>query len=221
MGTPHVFQESSQKVADSLLEIGAVKVSINPPFTWTSGIKSPVYCDNRQMIAFPDHRQIVVDAFVALLKEKALDVDVIAGTATAAIPWAAFLAYALNKPMVYVRPKKKEHGAGKQIEGSLKPGSRVLLVEDLISTGGSSLKAVEALTDEGQSHVTDVFAIVTYEFEKSVQAFSEAGIQLTTLTSFSVILDQAVVRGDITGDDLEKILEFRKDPATWADRVGI
>ena len=132
-------------------------MSIDPPFTWVSGIKSPVYCDNRRMIAFVEERKLVVEAFKKLIEEKGLKPDVIGGTATAAIPWAAFLAYDLGLPMIYIRPEKKEHGAGKQIEGHLDPGQNVLIVEDLISTGGSSVKAAEAVRNEGGCTVEDIF----------------------------------------------------------------
>ena len=131
--------EKAKEIAGILLDIGAVKVSINPPFTWTSGIKSPVYCDNRKLISHPSARKQIVESFVEMMREQNMKPEFLGGTATAAIPWAAFLAHELNLPMVYIRPEKKAHGAGRQVEGDLPSGKRVLIVEDLISTGGSSV----------------------------------------------------------------------------------
>lgn len=194
---------------------------MNPPFTWTSGIKSPVYCDNRKLISHPQERSAIIKAFVALYKEKKLNVDCIGGTATAAIPWAAFLAYELGLPMVYIRPEKKEHGAGRQVEGDLLPGKKVLIVEDLISTGGSSVNAAAAVQSECNGVVTDVFAIVTYELEDARQKFADSGLHLSTLTTFSHISSLALERGVISQNEWSKVLEFRKNPRAWAATVGI
>lgn len=210
----------AQEVAKILLDIGAVKVSMDPPFTWTSGIKSPVYCDNRKLISHPKERQAVVKAFADLVSEKNLDPEYIGGTATAAIPWAAFLAYELNLPMVYIRPEKKEHGAGRQVEGDLPSGKRVLIVEDLISTGGSSVNAAKAVQQECQCVVTDVLAIVTYELDEAQQKFQQSGLHLTTLTNFSTIIGLALERGSITQEQSTKILEFRKDPRAWGSMIN-
>lgn len=210
-----------KQIADILLKIGAVKVSMNPPFTWTSGIKSPVYCDNRKLISYPLERQIIVDAFVEMLDEREIEPDFIGGTATAAIPWAAFLAYELDIPMIYIRPEKKEHGASKQVEGDLPPGKRVLIVEDLISTGGSSVNAAEAVKKECQGVVTDIFAIVTWELEEAKTRFQNAGINLSTLTNFTHIIGLAVEKGLVKAGDWEQVLEFRKDPRNWVKKIGI
>jgi orotate phosphoribosyltransferase len=210
----------TKKIAENLLKMGAVKVSINPPFTWTSGIKSPVYCDNRKMIAFVKERKLVVDGFKKLIKEKGLKPDVIGGTATAAIPWAAFLAYELKLPMIYIRPEKKEHGAGKQIEGHLTPGQNVLIVEDLISTGGSSVNAVSAVREEGKCTVEDVFAIVTWEIPKAIEVFKGANVRLTTLTDYTNIIGVAVENGSISKDQLEAVLKFKEKPAEWGKVMG-
>ena len=211
----------AKDIAGNLLKREAVKVKIDPPFTWVSGIKSPVYCDNRKMIAFPDERRAVVDAFKAFLDEKGLNPDVIGGTATAAIPWAAFLAYELDLPMIYIRPEKKEHGAGKQIEGHLEPGQTVLIVEDLISTGGSSVKAAEAVREEGQCTVEDIFAIVTWEMEKSKTRFEEANIRLTALTDYTNIIGLAAEEGHIPEDQLDAVLQFKEDPGAWGEKMGL
>lgn len=205
----------AQEIAKILLDVGAVKVKINPPFTWVSGIKSPVYCDNRKLISYPRERRRIVDSFIDMLRAAKLEPEYIGGTATAAIPWAAFLAYELDLPMIYIRPEKKEHGAGRQIEGDLPPGKRVLIIEDLISTGGSSVNAAQAVQNECKGVVTDIFAIVTWEIEESKKHFADAGIRLSTLTNFSNIIGLALERGAITQKEWENILEFKKDPRAW------
>ncbi|MBD3330363.1 orotate phosphoribosyltransferase [Candidatus Peregrinibacteria bacterium] len=208
-----------KEIAENLLNKEAVKVSIEPPFTWVSGIKSPVYCDNRKMISFPEERKAVVEGFKTLLEEKGLKPDVLGGTATAAIPWAAFLAYELDLPMIYIRPEKKEHGAGKQIEGHLEEGQNVLIIEDLISTGGSSVKAAEAVREAG-AKVDDIFAIVTWEIPKSISRFEEANLSLSTLTDYTNIIGLASEKGVIPSDQLDAILQFKEDPASWGEKMG-
>ena len=210
----------SKEIAANLLKREAVKVKIDPPFTWVSGIKSPVYCDNRKMIAFPEERKAVVEGFKKIISEKGLEFDVIGGTATAAIPWAAFLAYDLGVPMIYIRPEKKEHGAGKQIEGHLESGQKVLIVEDLISTGGSSVKAAEAVREEGGCTVDEILSIVTWEIPKAGVRFEEAGIALHTLTDYTNIIGLAGEQGLIPEDQLSIVLEFKEDPATWGEKHG-
>lgn len=212
---------TSEQIAENLLKREAVKVSISPPFTWTSGIKSPIYCDNRKMIAFVEERRAVVEAFVAMVREKGGNPDVIGGTATAAIPWAAFVAYEMDLPMIYIRPEKKEHGAGKQIEGYLEPGKKVLIIEDLISTGGSSVNAAQAVRDEGGCVVEDVFAIVTYEMAKAKAAFAEADLRLSALTNFSTLMARAKDMGTLSSEELGKVLEFAADPAGWGEKMGL
>lgn len=206
-------------IADNLLGIGAVKVSMNPPFTWTSGIKSPVYCDNRKLISHPRERKNIIDGFVQLVKALPQMPEYIGGTATAAIAWAAFLAYELNLPMIYIRPEKKEHGAGRQVEGDLPPGKRVLIVEDLISTGGSSINAAAAVQNECKGIVTDIFAIVTYELDEAKKKFTDSGLHLHTLTNFSQIMTRALEVSTINKEEWNKILEFRKDPRNWASTL--
>lgn len=221
--------QRAQQIAEMLLNCGAVKVSMNPPFTWTSGIKSPVYCDNRKMISYPTERAAIVEAFKALFEETFGGVggagapEYVGGTATAAIPWAAFLAQVLGVPMVYIRPEKKEHGAGKQVEGDLKAlgggrAPRVLIVEDLISTGGSSVNAAEAVVREGGT-VSHVFAIVTYDLEESKKRFEDAGLQLLTLTNFGAILEAATKAGAVSNDQLAVINNFKKDPKAWGSAL--
>lgn len=210
----------AKEVAEILLDIEAVKVNMSPPFTWTSGIKSPVYCDNRKLISYPRERQRIVARFADMIKEANIRPEYIGGTATAAIPWAAFLAYEMKLPMIYIRPEKKEHGAGKQVEGYLPPGKKVLIVEDLISTGGSSVKAAQAVQSECQGVVTDILAIVTWELEESKKTFQEAGLRLSTLTNFSNIIGLALEKGQITKEQWEKILEFKKDPREWGKKIS-
>ena len=220
------MEELSKQIADHLLQIEAVKVKMDPPFTWTSGIKSPVYCDNRRLISYPEHRRAVVEAWKLLLHSKVeaeeMEMpDVIGGTATAAIPWAAFLAYDLDLPMVYIRPEPKEHGAGKQIEGDLQPNQKVLIVEDLISTGGSSVKAAAAVRGEGQCRVTDIFSIVSWELEKARVCFEEANLRLSNLTGFTALIGLSEEKGMITSEQRDMVLQFKEDPATWGARVGL
>lgn len=205
-------------IAKGLLETQAVQISIDPPFTWASGIKSPIYCDNRKLIAFPDIRESIVGEMIT--KIGPMNPEVIAGTATAGIPWAAFVAYQMKLPMVYVRTKPKEHGAGKQIEGHLEPGKKIVLVEDLISTGGSSIKAANALREEGQGTVENIVAIVTYEMQKAIDAMSETGINLTTLTNFTEILNEVKEQGYLQEDQVSLVQQFAQDPAAWWDNFS-
>ncbi|MDP3975748.1 MAG: orotate phosphoribosyltransferase [bacterium] len=204
---------TAQKIAQGLLQTEAVKISINPPFTWVSGIKSPIYCDNRKLISFPDVRETIVSEFIIAAGK--YHPEVIAGTATAGIPWAAFVAYQMKLPMVYVRPEPKGHGTGKQVEGHLDTGKRVLLIEDLVSTGGSSINSAEALRREGQSDVVGVLAIVTYEMAKATGAFAAAELPLTTLTTFTDILTEVQAQGYLSPEQVKLVAEFGKDPASW------
>lgn len=210
-----------RRIAEILLDIKAVKVSMKEPFTWVSGIKSPVYCDNRKLISYPKERQAVVDAFIQLIQKGHRHPDYIAGTATAAIPWAAFTAYELNLPMIYIRPEKKEHGMARQVEGYLPAGKKVLIIEDLISTGGSSVSAAEAVRRECNAEVENIFAIVTWELEESKQNFQRAGLKLETLTNFTNIIGLAREKNLISEDEHGKILLFRENPRNWAQKMGL
>ena len=203
------------RIAEYLLSIGAVRLSPHEPFTWTSGITSPIYCDNRMIYSHPEARTFFVQALVSRVKALHVPPDAIAGTATAAIGWAALVSDRLNLPFVYVRAKAKEHGAKKRIEGDLKPGKHVVVVEDLISTGGSSISTVEALRDEGKAIVTDVVSIFSYEFETATDVATENGVQLHPLTTITSLVKIAQTQGRITEKDAKVIGQFAKEPQQW------
>lgn len=201
-------------LASDLLSIGAVSLSPEEPFTWSSGLQSPIYCDNRRTLGYPRIRRDVCDGFERLVRRRDMDPDVIAGTATAGIPHAAWLAERLDLPMAYVRSSAKSHGTGNQIEGVIEEGDVVVLVEDLISTGGSALTAVEALREAG-AVVRAVVAIFTYELDTSTDAFAASNVALRTLTSFSTLVDVAQRQGDLSGDALDSLKAWRSDPQSW------
>ncbi len=204
-----------QTIASHLLSIGAVKLSLHPPFTWTSGIKSPIYCDNRMMYSHPIARDLIVTALVSRVKSLMVPPDVIAGTATAAIGWAALVADRLKLPFVYVRSTAKEHGAKKRIEGDLKPGQDVVVIEDLISTGGSSVSTVKALREEGQCRVSDIVSIFSYDLPEAHEKAQENSVLLHPLCSLGSLLMIAVANGSLTQEDLSRIADFAKDPENW------
>ncbi len=209
-----------RQIAEALLSTGAFKISFDPLFTWTSGIKSPIYCDLRALTGDVDARRAVVEAFVEMFPFVA-QADAIAGTATAGISWAAWVAEAVSKPMVYVRGAAKSHGTKKRIEGFLKPGSKVVLIEDLISTGGSSISSAEALVEEGQCSVDGVLAINTHGVPTSVENFEAAGLALNTITNTAEIIQVARENEAITPEQEEMMSDFWQDPSRWADRHGL
>jgi len=204
-----------ERIAEFLLNIGAVRLSVHKPFTWTSGIASPIYCDNRMVYSHPEARTFVVDALVSRVKNIHIPPDVIAGTATAAIGWAALVADRMELPFVYVRSKPKEHGAQKRIEGDLKEAQHVLVIEDLISTGGSSVSTADALRTEGKCFVTDVVSIFTYELLAARGKMIEAKLQFHPLTSLSTLLQVALDQDRIIEEEVEEIERFARDPAAW------
>jgi len=210
-----------KRIAELLIDIGAVHLSVNPPFTWTSGLKAPIYCDNRMIYSHPDARTFVVDALVSRVKSLPVEPDVIAGTATAAIGWAALVAQKMNLPFVYVRPKAKEHGAKKRIEGDLKPGKDVVLIEDLISTGGSSVSSVEALREEGGATVSDIVAIFSYELHVSTEKAQQARVKLHPLSDLGTLLEVAVEQGRLTANDASLAADFAKDPEDWHASLAV
>jgi orotate phosphoribosyltransferase len=202
--------EVSQTIARDLLQIKAVQIKPNPNeyFTWASGIKSPIYCDSRITISYPDVRQRITAAFAEKVRDMEIRPDVIAGCATAGIPHAAWLADRLNLPMVYVRSKPKEHGRENQIEGESIQGKKVLVIEDLISTGGSSLAVVEALKLAG-ADVLEVMAIYTYGLTKATRNFEQAGVPFQSLTSYEELIHSLVVNGQLTDEEREQLLQWR------------
>ncbi|MBD2870098.1 orotate phosphoribosyltransferase [Paenibacillus arenilitoris] len=206
--------ELPKAIATSLLEIEAVALRPNEPFTWTSGIKSPIYCDNRLTMAYPAIRDLVAEGFVAIIRENYPDAEVIAGTSTAGIPHAAWVAQKLNLPMAYIRDKAKGHGKQNQIEGRIVPGQKVIVIEDLISTGGSSLKAALAVREAG-AEVLAVLAIFTYEFETAAAAFAAEQMPLATLSSYGALIETAVELGKVAPGDVAALQAWRKDPQSF------
>ena len=201
--------DRAHEAAAILLRVGAVAINTHDPFTYTSGIKSPIYTDNRLLISYPEERNRITKLLATAAEESVglENVEVVAGTATAGIPFAAWLAHRLQRPMVYVRGSAKEHGRGRQIEGKLEPGRRVVVVEDLITTGGSSLATADALAAHGAS-VTCCLAIFSYELERAARAFAERGIQLVPLTTLRVLLEEAVAGNYIQPADVQAVLEW-------------
>lgn len=200
--------------ASRLLKINAIKLQPNNPFTWASGWKSPFYCDNRKTLSYPELRNYVKIELVHTILDHFPEVEAIAGVATGAIPQGVLVADALNLPFVYVRNKPKDHGLENLIEGELKAGMKVVVVEDLISTGGSSLKAVEAIRNNA-SEVIGMVASYTYGFPVAKKAFKDAQIKLVTLTDYEHVVDEALKTGYIDDSDVEVLHEWRKDPAHW------
>ena len=191
-------------------------MKLNPenPFTWASGWKSPIYCDNRKVLSYPAARKVVYEAFVEIIKKNFKDVEVIAGVATGAIAYGMMVAEVLGLPFVYVRPKPKDHGTGAQVEGDLPPKARVVVVEDLISTGGSSLAAVDAL-HKADANVLGMVAIFSYNFIKSRRAFENANVELHTLSHYEALLEKAVEENYIKAEDLNVLKEWRINPEIW------
>lgn len=200
--------------AAKLLKVKAIKLQPTNPFTWASGWKSPFYCDNRKTLSYSDLRNFVKIEFCRIIEERFGEVDAIAGVATGAIAQGALVADLLNKPFVYVRSKPKDHGLENLIEGELRPGMKVVVVEDLISTGGSSLKAVEAIRNNG-CDVIGMVAAYTYGFDVAAKAFKEAKVELVTLTNYEAVVSEAVRIGYIDANDVDLLNEWRKDPAHW------
>ncbi|MDD4609121.1 MAG: orotate phosphoribosyltransferase [Bacteroidaceae bacterium] len=200
--------------AERLLKIKAIKIQPDNPFMWASGWKSPFYCDNRKTLSYPNLRNFVKTEIARIIMEKYGQVDAIAGVATGAIPQGALVADALHLPFVYVRSTPKDHGLENLIEGELRPRMKVVVIEDLVSTGGSSLKAVEAIRRDG-SEVIGMIAAFTYGFEQSVSAFKKANVELTSLTNYESVLEVALQTGYIEEDDVEILDRWRQDPIHW------
>lgn len=198
-------------IANNLLEIKAVSLRPNEPFTWASGIKSPIYCDNRLVLSFPQKRKIVVDAFVERIQSEYPDVQALMGTATAGIPWAAMVADQMELPMGYVRSSNKSHGKGNKIEGKIEQGMKVVIVEDLISTAGSVLDVVESLRETG-AEVLGVAAIFTYLLPDATETFQSCDCPYITLSNYDALIEVALTNNDIKQEDLEKLKAWKQDP---------
>lgn len=207
-------QEVARKVAESLLQVKAIKLSPTQPFTWASGWKSPIYCDNRVTLSYPKIRTYIRQEFTRLISEEFGVPDVIAGVATGGIPQGVLVAQDLGLPFIYVRQTEKSHGLGNVIEGVVEPGQSVIVVEDLVSTGGSSLKAVEALRQAGCT-VKGMVAIFSYKFPVAEEAFKEAKVKLITLSNYEVLIHTALEQDYIMQKDMESLIAWRSDPANW------
>ena len=208
------MDNQKKEMAAKLLKIKAIKLQPQEPFTWASGWKSPIYCDNRKVNSYPEVRTYVKLRLAQLVLKNFAEAEAVAGVATGAISQGALVADVLGLPFAYVRPKPKDHGMGNQIEGELAAGTKVVVVEDLISTGGSSLKAVEALRQAGVE-VQGMVASHTYGFAVAEEAFKEAGVTLYTLTDYEHVISEAAETGYVTVADLELLREWRKNPAEW------
>ncbi|MDQ0177632.1 orotate phosphoribosyltransferase [Bacillus chungangensis] len=207
------------KIAEDLLKIKAVFLQPDKPFTWSSGLRSPIYCDNRLTLSYPKFRKEIARGLTTLIKQHFPDVEVIAGTATAGIPHAAWVSDLMELPMSYVRSKAKAHGKGNQIEGKVASGQKVVVVEDLISTGGSVLTAVEALR-AAECDVLGVASIFTYELEKAAQQLTEANIEAHSLTNYSALLDAALKLAIIHESDMETLKAWRQNPSAWGNHFS-
>ena len=208
------MEKIAKKIAEYLLQIKAIKLQPSNPFIWASGWKSPIYCDNRKTLSFPEVRSFIRDSFASTIRELYPQADLIAGVATGAIAHGALAADKMGLPFIYVRSGAKEHGLGNQIEGYFEPGQKVVVIEDLISTGGSSLNAVKALRETG-CEVLGMVAIFTYEFQKASDSFATEKCVLHTLSNYSTLVETALLTGYIGQTEIETLKKWRTDPSTW------
>ena len=208
------MDELSSRIAQSLLQIKAIKLNPANPFTWASGWHSPIYCDNRKILSYPEVRAEVSRSFAKIISEKYPDAEIIAGVATGAIAHGVLVAERMNKPFIYVRSSPKSHGLTNQVEGEYQKGSKVVVVEDLVSTGGSSLSAVEALRDAG-CEVLGMVAIFTYGFPVAEENFAKAGVKLDTLSNYTDMITLATEQGYVHESELDTLRQWRQSPSTW------
>lgn len=208
------MKETARMVAEKLLKIHAIKLSVDSPFTWASGWKSPIYCDNRLSLSYPEVRTYIKQQLAETIRKNFADVEAIAGVATAGIPQGALVAEELGVPFIYVRSKPKGHGMENLIEGKVTKGQKVVVIEDLISTGGSSLKAVEALKSN-EFIVLGMLSIFTYEFPVADENFSKADVKLVSLSSYSDLIDEALKLNYISQDQVAGLKKWRENPAGW------
>jgi orotate phosphoribosyltransferase len=204
----------NKQVAGHLLEIGAVFLQPNDPFTWSSGLKSPIYCDNRLTLSYPKVRKEIANGLSSLIQTNFPDAQIIAGTATAGIPHAAWVSDSLDLPMCYVRSKAKEHGKGNQIEGKVENGQKVVVVEDLISTGGSAISAVNALREAG-CEVLGIVSIFSYQLQTGKDKLAEANVKAVTLSDYSSLIQVALEKQLISNEDVVKLESWSQDPINW------
>lgn len=203
-----------KSTAAKLLQINAIRLNIQKPFTWASGWKSPIYCDNRKALSYPFIREYIKSELCNEVFTQFPEADMLAGVATAGIPWGAMVADQLKLPYIYVRPKPKEHGLGNQVEGDVSTGSRVVVIEDLVSTGKSSLQVVEVLEQKGKQ-VEGMVAIFQYGFDVAISAFKAKNIQLETLTNYETLIHLAIEKGIVNESDQKSLLNWRASPETW------
>jgi orotate phosphoribosyltransferase len=211
------MENVAEVVAGQLLQIKAIKLQPSNPFTWASGWISPIYCDNRKALSYPDVRKYIAKEFANMVEKLYPNADVIAGVATGAIAQGALVADLLNKPFIYIRSAPKGHGMENLIEGDLRPGQKVVIIEDLISTGGSSLKAVEAVRNSG-CEVMGMVAIFTYGFQTAEGNFAKANVKLDTLSNYQTLIKVASETGYVTQGDVATLSQWRKDPAIWGQK---
>lgn len=205
---------NEQAVAEKLLQVKAIRLNVKEPFTWASGWKSPIYCDNRKVLSFPHVREFIKSEMCNVIFERFPDAELLAGVATAGIAWGAMAADQLKLPYIYVRPKPKEHGLGNQIEGAYEPAQKVVVIEDLISTGKSSLEVVEVLRKAGVE-VIGMVSIFTYGFDAARRAFEKAGVPYQSLTSYPTLIQLAIDKNIVDPSQQEVLLKWSTDPANW------
>lgn len=212
------MSSNEKAVAEKLLQSNAIKLNPAQPFTWASGWKSPIYCDNRRVLSFPFIRDFVKSEMCNVVFQQFPDAELLAGVATAGIPWGAMAADQLKLPYIYVRPKPKEHGLGNQIEGYFEPGQKVVVIEDLISTGKSSLQVVDVIRAAGME-VMGMVSIFTYGFPVATENFEKAGVPYVSLTNYPTLIELAVEKGIVSPDQQGILMEWRKDPASWTGKL--
>jgi len=212
------MENTQIEVTKRLLAIDTIKIQPDNPFTWASGWKAPIYCDNRKVLSYPETRTYICNQFAKLVRDKYPNAEAIAGVATGAIAHGVLVAEVLHLPFIYVRSKPKGHGLENLIEGDIQPGTKVVMIEDLISTGGSSLSAAEAVRNYG-AEVLGMLAIFTYNFPLAAKNFADAKIELTTLSNYNLLLKLAYNSGEITDAQLESLNNWRKNPETWGQEL--
>lgn len=208
------FDDAAHKIAEFLLQIKAIKLQPDQPFTWASGWKSPIYCDNRKTLSYPQIRTFIRQQFVSEINSKYARPDVIAGVATGGIAQGALVAQEMGLPFVYVRSEAKKHGLTNMVEGEVEKGQNIVVIEDLISTGGSSIKAIEALREKG-CNVKGMVAIFTYGFDEAAENFKKTNCQTSTLCDYNTLIEVALKHKYITENDLEPLKQWRLSPSTW------